>query len=60
MRLHQKGRCTPCRQIIKGLECFRLSTCPHCHHAEHDPMYNKTEVGRQKLNVLSWLSPSAA
>ncbi|PFH38233.1 hypothetical protein BESB_005740 [Besnoitia besnoiti] len=40
LRLHERGRCTPCRQIIKGLECFRISTCPYCHHAEHDPMYN--------------------
>ncbi|CBZ56103.1 conserved hypothetical protein [Neospora caninum Liverpool] len=60
LRLHERGRCTPCRQIIKGLECFRISTCPYCHHAEHDPMYNRPGIEAPELEAASLLSPSAS
>ncbi|EPT24933.1 hypothetical protein TGME49_247450 [Toxoplasma gondii ME49] len=60
LRLHERGRCTPCRQIIKGLECFRISTCPYCHHAEHDPMYNRPGVEEPELEASSLLSLASA
>ncbi|KAF8822873.1 hypothetical protein IE077_002286 [Cardiosporidium cionae] len=55
LKLHKQGKCIPCKRLLRRLECFAdRNGCDLCHHADHDPMFNKPieETQDDSINFL--------
>ncbi|KAL8450664.1 hypothetical protein Emag_003104 [Eimeria magna] len=60
LELHKRRQCRPCPQVVRGVECFRGSSCSYCHHAEHDPMFYRPKEVEADPEALDAAATGAA